>query len=260
MLKGFRYNFEVEDFPEITFILSAIIFAIFLFSQSNLDFYENAFGFIPAHPQIYALVTYTFVHASFDHVFFNVLFLIITGIVLEETVGSGTFLAIYFTSGFSAVLFDILGRFVTGFFDIFNHVCSGSIMACTNLSGPFIGASGAIFGLMAVASLIKPQEKIPTILVVLAIIPFVQLYAQYQAHIEYFTSLLVTATILIAAMTIFFISPGTVPIFVGMLAFLFSWIFIILLGIGGGVSNVGHLGGILGGLVSYFIFMKIKRT
>ncbi len=78
MLDGFKDNFEIDDFPEITFILAALIFAIFLFSQSNLNFYEDAFGFIPAHPQIYALITYTFVHATFDHVFFNILFLIIT--------------------------------------------------------------------------------------------------------------------------------------------------------------------------------------
>jgi membrane associated rhomboid family serine protease len=260
MLEGFRENFEVEDFPEITFILSAVIFAVFLFTQNNLSFYEDAFGFIPASPQIYSLITYTFIHASFDHVLFNILFLVIAGIVLEETVGSWAFLAIYFSSGFFAVLFDILGRFLTGFFDIMNNACAGSVLACTNFGGPFIGASGSIFGVMAVASMIKPQEKIPTILVVLALIPFVQLYAQYQAHIEYFTSLFVTATVLILALTIFFLSPGTVPIFVGLLAFLFSWIFVILLGIGGSVSNVGHLGGVLGGLISYFIFTKIKRT
>lgn len=260
MLESLKQGFQVEDFPTVTFILAAITLAAFLFTQSNLSFYENVLGFIPARPQIYTLTTYIFIHASFEHVFFNILFLIIAGIAVEETIGSTAFLAIYLASGYFAVIFDILGRFLSGFFDIMNHACSGAILSCVNFGGPFIGASGAIFGVMAVASLVKPGEKIPTILVILAVIPFVQLYLQYQVNVEYFMSLVITAVVLIIAMTIFFMSPGTVPIIVGMFAFLLSWIFVILLGVGGSVSNVGHLGGVIGGLVSYFVFAKIKRT
>lgn len=252
-------RFDIEDFPEATFILSAIVLAVYLFTQNNLLFYEDVFGFVPAHPTIYTLTTYTFIHASFDHIFFNILFLIIAGIAIEETLGSLTFLAIYFSSAYFAVIFDILGRFLSGFFDIMSHACSGPLLSCVNFGGPFIGASGAIFGVMAVASLIKPLEKIPTILVILAVIPFVQLYIQYQTQLGYFTSIFITAFVFIVALTIFFMSPGTVPIFVGLIVFLFSWIFVILLGVGGSVSNVGHLGGVLGGIVSYFIFAKIKR-
>lgn len=252
--------FDIEDFPELTFFLSAIILAVFLFTSSNLEYYENALGFIPARPQIYTLTTYTFIHASFEHVFFNLLFFFIAGLAVEETLGKWVYLSIYFVSGYTAVIFDILGRFISAFFDITNHACTLQFLQCVNLGGPFIGASGAIFGVMAVGALIKPLEKVPTILVVLAFIPIAQLYFQFQAHFDYFTSIFLSAFVAIVAMSIFFISPGTVPMTVAMLAFLFSWIFVILFDTSGNVSNVGHLGGVLGGLVSYFVFSKVKRT
>lgn len=260
MLESLKRGLEIEDFPEMTFILSALILAIFLFTSSNLDFYENVLGFIPARPQIYALTTYMFVHANIIHALSNILFLIIAGIAIEETLGAYAFIAIYFASGYFAVIFDILGRFISGFFSSMSGACVGSALSCVNFGGPFIGASGAIFGVMAVASMIKPMEKVPTVLVILALIPFAQYYFQIQGSFNYFAFVLLTALIAIIALTIFFISPGTVPLIIGMIIFLFSWIFVIFLGTGGDVSNVGHLGGVLGGIISYFIFAKIKRT
>ena len=260
MLESLERFFNIEEFPEITFILAAIILAVFLFTDSNIPFYENLFGFIPGRPQVWSLTTYIFIHANFTHVFFNLLFLIIAGIAIEETLGKWVYISVFFASGYVAVIFDIIGRFLGGFFDIMNKTCTGSFLSCVNLGGPFVGASGAIFGIMAVASLIKPAEKIPTILVLLAFIPFIQTYWEFQSHYNYFTTIFITAFVGILAMTIFFISPGTVPIFVGMLCFMLSWIFVILLNTSGNVSNVGHLGGVVGGLVSYFIFAKRKST
>jgi membrane associated rhomboid family serine protease len=260
MLESMERFFDVEDFPEITFILAAIMLAVFLFTNSNIPFYENLFGFIPARPQVWSFTTYIFIHANFTHLFFNLLFLIVGGIAIEETLGKWAYLSVFFASGYIAVIFDILGRFLGGFFDFTNKVCAGSFLSCVNLGGPFVGASGAIFGIMAVASLIKPAEKIPTILVLLAFIPFIQTYWEFQSHYSFFTTIFVTTFVAILAMTIFFVSPGTVPIFVGMLCFMFSWIFVIFLNASGNVSNVGHLGGVIGGLVSYFIFAKRKST
>lgn len=258
MLESIRRGLDIEDFPEMTFLLSAVMLAVFLFTMSNIQYYQNLLGFIPARPQIYALTTYIFVHENFTHIFFNLLFFIIAGIAVEETLGSIVYAAVFFASGYVAVIFDILGRFLGAYFDLFNHVCTGTLASCVNLGGPFIGASGAIFGVMAVASMIKPLEKVPTILVVLAFIPFIQLYTQFQAHYDYFTSIFITAFVAIVVLTIFFMSPVNVPIFIAMVAFLLSWIFDILLNTSGNVSNIGHLGGVIGGIVSYFVFAKTK--
>lgn len=259
MLESLK-RFEIEDFPEMTFILSAVILAVFLFTRTNISVYEDSLGFIPAHPQIYTLTTYLFIHANFTHLIFNLLFLIVAGIAVEETLGPWVFASIFFASGYVSVIFDILGRFLTGFYDVMSHICVGSFLSCVNFTGPFVGASGAIFGLMAVASLVKPNEKVPSILVVLALIPLAQFYFQFQAHYDYFTSIFISVLLGIIAMTIFFFTPSTIPIFFATIAFLFSWIFVILLNASGGVSNVGHLGGVIGGLVSYFVFSRTKRT
>jgi membrane associated rhomboid family serine protease len=260
MFESLARAFDVEDFPEITFILSVIMIAVFLFTNTNIPFYENLLGFIPAKPQIYSLTTYIFIHSSFTHVLFNILFLIIAGIAVEEALGSWVYLAVFFAAGYSSALFDILGRFLTGFFNIMNQTCSGAYMSCVNLGGPFIGASGAIFGVMAVASLTRPLEKVPTVLVVLAFLPFAQMYFQFQSNIDYFTSLFVTAFIVIIAVTIFLLTPNTIPIIFAMFAFLFSWIFVIFFTSAGNVSNLGHLGGVIGGLIAYFLFGRSKST
>jgi membrane associated rhomboid family serine protease len=305
MLEGLQRAFDVEDFPEITFILAVILLAVFLFtndetvnpiykSLSNstcsiscpntckyelgnqfcvqtdfsscscvyqkLNFYENLLGFIPGRPQIYSLTTYIFVHASFTHVLFNILFLIIAGLALEEAVGRWVYLAVFLAAGYFAAVFDILGRFLSGFYSFANGTCAGPYLHCVNLGGPFIGASGAIFGVMAVASLARPLEKVPTILVILAFLPFIQLFFQYQTSLNYFTSIFISAFVIIIALTIFLLTPNTVPILVAMLVFLFSWMFVILFNTSGDVSNVGHLGGVLGGLIAYFLFGKVKRT
>lgn len=260
MWESLRRELMTEDFPEVTFILAAVIFAVFLFTRTQIDFYETAFGFIPARPQIYTLVTYLFVHANFTHVVTNLIFLIIGGLALEEAVGPTVFTAIFFVSGFFAVMFDILGRFLTAIFNVMSSACLGPFLSCVNFGGPFIGASGAIFGVMAVASMVKPFEKVPTLLVLLAFIPLAQIYYEYQMNLNYFTTILVTSFLALVAFAIYFISPATIPIIAATVAFLVSWIFIILLNASGGVSNVGHLGGIIGGIVAYFLFAKSKRT
>jgi len=260
MLESLKRNFTIEDFPQMTFILAAIMLAVFLFTRTDIIFYENVFGFVPARPQIYAFTTYIFIHANFTHIFFNLLFLIIAGIAIEERLGALNFLAIFFASGYVAVMFDIFGRFITAFFDVFNKICTGSFLSCVNFGGPFVGASGAIFGVMAVASMIKPFDKIPTVLVVIAFLPVAQYYYAYQTNFDYFTTILVSTFLALVAISIFFISPGTVPILVGMIAFLLSWIFVILFNSSGGVSDAGHLGGVIGGIISYFIFAKSKKA
>ena len=232
----------IEDFPEATFALSAIMVAVFLFTRTNIDYFENIFGFIPLHPQIYAFITYTFIHVDFTHIFFNVLFLLIAGIAIEQTLGKWVFLAIYFSSGNIAVIFDILGRFLSGI----------------SFSVPFVGASGAIFGVLAVAAFIKPMEKSPIIFALLALVPLAQwtISSIPGLGLTSQVDLLVTVAIVMAAMMLVFLLPGSVPVFLTMVMFLLSWMVIILLRLPTAVSNLGHLGGVVGGIASFFIFAK----
>lgn len=235
--------FEKENFPIVTFALSLVILAIFLFTYSNLDFYQRIFGFIPASPKIYTFVTYTFIHADIIHLLGNLLMLIIVGLILENTLGRFVFLSIYIASGNIAVIFDIIQRILLG----------------VSFNIPFIGASGSIFGLIAVAALIKPMEKIPTIIVLLAFIPLAQLL--FTLPIFFDTMFLIVLGALAVTVILIFSSfiPHYLPVAVAITFYLISWLAMISLRLPTTVSNIGHLGGVLGGIVSFFLFAKKKQ-
>ena len=77
--------------------------------------------------QYWRLITVMFLHASLLHILFNMYALYLFGFLIERTLGSLRFLAIYFVAGFlaSAASFAFGSPFV-----------------------PAVGASGAIFGLL----------------------------------------------------------------------------------------------------------------
>lgn len=85
----------------------------------------------------WTLITYMFVHANFDHLFWNMLFLFFFGMELERRVGERIFLAIYLLSGIVAAL----GQMVL-------------------TSGPMVGASGALYGVMGALAIIAPEIRV----------------------------------------------------------------------------------------------------
>jgi membrane associated rhomboid family serine protease len=231
---------ERDNFPIVTFIISLIYLAVFLFTYQNIIFYENMFGFIPASPKVWSLVTYSFIHADIIHLLGNLVIFIIVGLVIEEALGKFVYLTIYLASANIAIIFDIVGRFT---FNI-------------SFRSPFIGGSGAIFGLIGVMLLIKPFEKIPSMLILLFAFPL--FFIIYQAGIIPPIPI-VTMTVLIGIgvviATVFFVCPGISGIFVFALYTLFT-ITTIYLGAQSNVSHLGHLGGVFGGIISFLLFAK----
>ncbi len=100
-------------------------------------------------------VTYMFLHGGFSHIFFNMLALVIFGPTLETTWGSKKFLIYYFICGLGGGLAHTL----------ISPMVSGAV-------GPLIGASGAIFGLLAAFGLMFPDQM-------LLVFFFVPLKAKY---------------------------------------------------------------------------------
>jgi len=85
-------------------------------------------GFIPAKKSFLALLTYMFIHSGWLHLFGNLLFLYLTGPFIEDVWGRLIYTAFYLIMGMlSALMFA-------------QHY--------PNLTGPLIGASGAIAGVM----------------------------------------------------------------------------------------------------------------
>jgi membrane associated rhomboid family serine protease len=85
----------------------------------------------------WTLITHMFVHADFNHLFWNMLFLFFFGMELERRVGEKKFLQIYILSGIVAAFGQMM---ISG--------------------GSMVGASGALFGVMGCLAIIAPEIRI----------------------------------------------------------------------------------------------------
>ena len=91
----------------------------------------------------YQFVTYMFLHANFEHVFFNMFALWMFGRTLEYELGSRRFLVYYMVCGIGAALIQMLGAWASGEYYI-----------------QLVGASGAVMGLLLAFGVMHPNAMI----------------------------------------------------------------------------------------------------
>jgi membrane associated rhomboid family serine protease len=117
------------------------------------------FGFVAAHPHWYQFVTYQFLHAGWPrdsaewtayltavlHIGGNMAYLWFAGSDLEDVLGAGKFLGLYFLSGFASALLYWFTAWAGHF---------------PGIDEPCVGASGAIAGLLGFYLLRFPRFKI----------------------------------------------------------------------------------------------------
>jgi len=123
-------------------VVQSVIFIAGIVSPGAPDAILHTFGFVPAHRNYPALLSYVFVHAGWLHLFGNILFLWIFGAGLEDRVGHAEFAVIFLTSG----------------------VCSGLIHGAAihplGYAMPIVGASGAIAGILGAYLVLMPLTEI----------------------------------------------------------------------------------------------------
>ena len=109
----------------------------------------------------YQLITHMFMHANFMHLFFNMFGLVIFGKVLETVWGSKRMFILYFVSGLGAAGLQLLVYYLL------------------NVNGAMLGASGAIFGLLASFAYLFPNVELMLIFLPIPIKAkyFVPIYA-----------------------------------------------------------------------------------
>ena len=88
------------------------------------------------------VVSYAFLHGSFNHLFFNMLGLWMFGAELEQVWGRNRFIVFYFASVLAAALTQLV------------------VDALLGTSAPTIGASGGLFGLLLAFAMIFPNRII----------------------------------------------------------------------------------------------------
>lgn len=107
----------------------------------------------PNIPRLYTVLTSMFLHADFTHVFLNMLVLLMVGVAFEDRVGRVRFLIIYLVSAVVAVLLHGLWVAQMG--------------TPEQLELPLVGASGAVFGILAAFATMYPLARIPMFLVII---------------------------------------------------------------------------------------------
>ncbi len=88
------------------------------------------------------LVTYAFLHADINHIFFNMLALLMFGAPLEYTWGTKRFLQYYFVC--------VIGAGLT-------YLAWAALM---HIQSPVIGASGGVFGLLLAYGMLFPKQRV----------------------------------------------------------------------------------------------------
>jgi rhomboid family protein len=135
--------------PWVTRLIVAT-FLVFILIPGNSPLYALLTLFPPAVvgmdtvwiPQMpfrpWTAVTYMFLHAGIGHILFNMLGLFFFGGRLETKLGARRFLLLYFLSGIGAAAFSLVFSW--------QH--------------PVVGASGAVYGVLAGYAMFWPREKI----------------------------------------------------------------------------------------------------
>jgi membrane associated rhomboid family serine protease len=124
--------------------------------------------------QPYQIFTHMFTHGGFSHIVFNMFGLLMFGSVVERYIGSKRFLILYLLSGLGSAfleqfywaykVYDLTG----GIFparvlqDQAIHVVTSGIMdpLGMRLVIPMVGASGAIYGLLATYAFLFPNAEL----------------------------------------------------------------------------------------------------
>lgn len=181
--------FQNTRITRILFYSNLVVF-LFTFFIPNLIRYLAVYPLESVNYQHYQMITSMFTHAGIAHIFFNMLALLSFGPSCEIKLGERNFILFYIVSGIV-----------------------GALLQLSFTSNPLIGASAAIFGLLAFSTMINPNQKVQIIF-----FPFVSFKAKW----------LVSLLILFEIYAAFSNSND-------------------------GVGHFAHLGGALTGLVTFII-------
>ncbi|WP_262150012.1 rhomboid family intramembrane serine protease [Chryseobacterium foetidum] len=174
--------------PPITrniIILNIVVFIAALVMPQLNDYLSAYFPLLPQFKS-WQIITHMFMHGSFMHILFNMLTLFSFGPILEQSLGDKKYLILYFLSGLGAFALYTLWNFLqyqSAFselndlgFNIQGYIADPESFANTKVSlqvqelvsqkinpvlfGRMVGASGAIFGVIAAFATLYPDSKI----------------------------------------------------------------------------------------------------
>ncbi len=144
-----------------TYVLIGVCVFVYILQNVAVNWGGWAyFAFFPAFAAQYPwmFVTSIFLHASIDHILFNMIALFFFGTYLERMVGPRLFLLVFFIAG-------IVGNF-------------GYMLTAPSSTTPAIGASGAIYGIIGMLAVLTPMTMVYVYFIVpMPMVVFAALYA-----------------------------------------------------------------------------------
>ena len=116
--------------------------------------------------QLYQLFTYMFMHASLQHLFFNMFALWMFGCVVENVWGSKKFLLYYMVCGVGAGLLQEATQYCSFIAEGLTNYDAVSLDGYRMAMGDYlnrwttVGASGAIYGVLLAFGMLFPEDRI----------------------------------------------------------------------------------------------------
>ena len=161
----------MNPMPPVTknlLIINVLCFLASLAFASHGTDLDELFGlhfFLASHFQPWQLFTYMFMHASWQHLFFNMFAVWMFGRIMEQTMGQSRFLFYYITCGLGAGLTQELVQMAEywyhGFGSIEQAVLGGEIVPMADYLNRWntVGASGAVYGILLSFGITFPEER-----------------------------------------------------------------------------------------------------
>jgi membrane associated rhomboid family serine protease len=158
-------------------IINVIMFALtFILQQRGISL-TDFFGLhdhLSPNFKPHQFVTYIFMHANIQHIFFNMLGVYIFGQVLEQTWGPKRFLIFYMLTGLGAALvqYFIMHFQITDALSTINAYLNANDLTAEQRillfdrkdeilrNNVVVGASGSLFGLLGAFGLLYPNREI----------------------------------------------------------------------------------------------------
>lgn len=160
----------MNNLPPVTknlLIINVLCFLGYIVAQKYGIDLNNTLGlhfFLASDFNLAQLVTYMFMHANFQHIFFNMFAVWMFGRTLEHVLGAKRFLSYYMVCGIGAGLVQELVQYIQYAMELshYDNVDTGlSIIPMAEFLNMMttVGASGAVYGILLAFGMLFPETR-----------------------------------------------------------------------------------------------------
>ena len=160
----------MSNLPTVTknlLIINILCFFGYLVAQRYGIDLNDTLGlhfFLASDFNLAQLVTYMFMHANFQHIFFNMFAVWMFGRTLEHVLGAKRFLTYYMICGIGAGLMQELVQYVQYAMDLSHYENVNTGLAIIPMAEflnmmTTVGASGAVYGILLAFGMLFPESK-----------------------------------------------------------------------------------------------------